>query len=186
VIGQLNATYIVAEGPDGMYLIDQHAAHERILYEQMLAQYAEQRLPVQPLLEPLLLDLSPEQAAVVAEELDTLSALGVAIEPFGGVSYLVRAIPAILSKDEPQSALIEIIDGLFQNTDVTDSRREAALITAICKRAAIKAGQTLSIPEMQEMVRKLESCHSPRTCPHGRPTMIYLSADALARHFGRI
>jgi DNA mismatch repair protein MutL len=185
VVGQLNASYIVAEGPDGLYLIDQHAAHERVLYEQMLAQHASDGLPVQSLLEPLVLDLSPEQAAVVAEDLGLLNALGVAIEPFGGASYLVRSVPAVLSGDDPQGSLTDIVDGLMQNTDMAGASREARLITGICKRAAIKAGQIMSTSEMQELVRTLESCRSPRTCPHGRPTMIYMSADELARQFGR-
>jgi DNA mismatch repair protein MutL len=186
VVGQLGATYIVAEGPDGMYLIDQHAAHERVLYEGVLAAHAGGRLAVQPLLEPVVLDLSPEQAAVVAEELQTLNDLGVAIEPFGGHSYLVRSVPAVLNTQNPQSALVEIVDGLARGEDVVEGTREARLVTLICKRAAIKAGQTLSMAEMQEMVRQLEGCHSPRTCPHGRPTMIYLSAAELARQFGRV
>jgi DNA mismatch repair protein MutL len=186
VIGQVNASYVVAEGPDGMYLIDQHAAHERVLYEQMLAQHTEDRLPIQPLLEPLVLDLSPEQAAVVAEEIDVLNACGVTIEPFGGATYLVRSVPAILGKDEPRRALTEIVDGLMQNTDTAEASREASLITKICKLAAVKAGQPMSTPEMRELVRRLEACRSPRTCPHGRPTMIYLSAADLARQFGRL
>jgi DNA mismatch repair protein MutL len=186
VIGQVNASYIVAEGPDGLYLIDQHAAHERVLYEQMLAQHARDGLPVQALLEPLVLDLSPEQAAVVAEEIETLNTLGVTIEAFGGAAYLLRSVPAVLAGDEPQSALVEIVDGLLRNTDAAQASREAALITGICKRAAIKAGQPMSAPEMQELVRRLEACRSPRTCPHGRPTMVYLSAADLARQFGRL
>ncbi len=185
VVGQLGATYIIAEGPDGMYLIDQHAAHERILYEQMLAEHAGNRLAVQPLLEPLLLDLSPEQAAVAAEELETLNQLGVDIEPFGGSSYLVRAVPALLNKDNPGAALVEIIDGLAAHTDLVDATHEARLVTLICKRAAIKGNTPLNLAEMQELVRRLEACRSPRTCPHGRPTMIYLSNSDLARQFGR-
>ncbi len=185
VVGQLGATYIIAEGPDGMYLIDQHAAHERILYEQMLAEHAGNRLVVQPLLEPLLLDLSPEQAAVAAEELETLNQLGVDIEPFGGSSYLVRAVPALLSKDNPGAALVEIIDGLAAHTDLVEATHEARLVTLICKRAAIKGNTPMNLAEMQELVRRLEACRSPRTCPHGRPTMIYLSNSDLARQFGR-
>jgi len=186
VVGQLGATYVVCEGPDGMYLIDQHAAHERVLYEQFLAERAAQKLPIQPLLEPLVLDLNPEQAAVVADELATLGEMGIAIEPFGGSSYLVRSIPAILSKDNPQSALVEIIDGLAQGDDVVGSSHEAALVTLICKRAAVKGGHVMSTVEMQELVRRLEACRAPRTCPHGRPTMIHLSATELARQFGRM
>jgi DNA mismatch repair protein MutL len=185
VVGQLAATYIIAEGPDGMYLIDQHAAHERVLYEQMLAESAGHRLAVQPLLEPLLLDLSPEQAAVIAEELDTLNELGVAVEPFGGGSYLVRSIPALLSRDDPHAALTEIVDGLARQVDLVDTTREARLVTLICKRAAIKGGAPLGLPEMRELVQRLEACRSPRTCPHGRPTMVYMSAAELARQFAR-
>ena len=185
VVGQLGATYIIAEGPDGMYLIDQHAAHERILYEQLLAEHAGNRLAVQPLLEPLLLDLSPEQAAVAAEELETLNQLGVDIEPFGGSSYLVRAVPALLSKDNPGAALVEIIDGLAAHTDLVEATHEAHLVTLICKRAAIKGNTPMNLAEMQELVRRLEACRSPRTCPHGRPTMIHLSHSDLARQFGR-
>ncbi len=186
VVGQLGATYVICEGPDGMYLIDQHAAHERVLYEQFLAERAGQKLAVQRLLEPLVLDLSPEQAAVAIESLGTLNELGIAIEPFGGSSYLVRSLPAILSKENPQSALAEIIDGLAHADDVVGNTHEAALITLICKRAAIKGGQVLSQAEMQQLVQRLEACRSPRTCPHGRPTMIHLSAVELARQFGRM
>ena len=185
VVGQLAAAYIIAEGPDGMYLIDQHAAHERVLYEQMLAEHASHRLAVQPLLEPLVLDLSPEQAAVAAEELAALNDLGVGIEPFGGASYLVRSIPAILSRENPAAALTEIVDGLARQVDVVESAAEARLITLICKRAAIKAGAPLTLAEMQELVRRLEACRSPRTCPHGRPTMLHMTTADLARQFGR-
>jgi len=186
VVGQLGATYVICEGPDGLYLIDQHAAHERVLYEQFLAERAAQKLAIQPLLEPLVLDLSPEQAAVAAEELGTLAELGITIEPFGGSSYLVRSLPAILSKDTPQAAVIEIVDGLAQADDVVGATHEAALITLICKRAAVKGGQVMSLAEMQELIRRLETCRSPRTCPHGRPTMIHVSATELARMFGRV
>ena len=186
VLGQLGATYIVAEGPDGMYLVDQHAAHERVLYEQLLSQRAGGALAVQSLLEPQLVDLSPEQAAAVSDDLGTLNDLGVAIEPFGGASYLVRSMPAILSRDDPQSALVEIFDGLASGRDPVGSSEENRLITLICKRAAVKGGQVLGLTEMQELVRQLEGCDAPRTCPHGRPTMIHLSAAQLAHQFGRI
>ncbi len=185
VVGQLAATYILAEGPDGLYLIDQHAAHERVLYEEMMAQYAANRLAVQPLLEPLLLDLSPEQAAVVAEELEALNQLGVGIEPFGGSSYLVRTLPAVLGREDPAAALREIIDSLAQQDDLVEATHEARLVTLICKRAAVKGNTPLSMPEMQELVRRLEGCRSPRTCPHGRPTMLHMSSAELARQFGR-
>ncbi len=187
VVGQLAATYIVAEGPDGMYLIDQHAAHERVLFEQMLADHAGRGVASQPLLEPLVLDLTSDQVAVAAEELTVLSEMGLVLEPFGGSSYLLRSVPAILaSSGQPERAVVEILDGLAQRDNVVDASHEARTITAICKRAAVKGNTPMSLPEMQELVRRLEACRSPRSCPHGRPTMVYMSAVELARQFDRI
>ena len=185
VVGQLGATYIVAEGPEGMYLIDQHAAHERILYEKLMAEMAKAAVSSQGLLEPLTLELSPSQAAIVEEHLEMLRGVGFEIEPFGGETYLVRAVPAVLSGDDPRQALLEIIEGLGEGEDRLAQEREERMVRLICKRAAIKAGQTLSRQEMRELVRQLEQTTSPRTCPHGRPTMIHLSAEQLAREFGR-
>ena len=153
-----------------MYLIDQHAAHERMLYEQLWRSHASQKLEVQPLLEPVVLDLNPEQAAVAAEALEALNDLGIGMEPFGGSSYLLRSLPAILGKDNPQETLAEIVDGLAQPDDVVATTHEAALVTLICKRAAIKGGQVLSLAEMQQLVQRLEAAAHPapaRTA--GRP-----------------
>ena len=111
---------------------------------------------MQRLLTPLALEMSPEQAEVVGQELTTLRELGVDIEPFGGNAYLLRAVPAILRRDDPQKALGEILDGLVDRKDTVDGTREAELITLICKRAAVKGGHLLSLLEMQEMVRQLE------------------------------
>jgi DNA mismatch repair protein MutL len=185
VLGQMGATYIVAEGPDGMYLVDQHAAHERILYEQFMAQHAASGLSVQTLLEPLILEVGPQQEPVVAGSLDVLNEWGLGIEPFGVGAYLVRSIPAVLSGQDVQGAVAEILDTLTETADPLAANREAALVTAICKRAAVKGGQPLSLTEMQEMVRQLEACRTPRTCPHGRPTMLFLSAADLAGRFER-
>jgi DNA mismatch repair protein MutL len=185
VLGQMGATYIVAEGPDGMYLIDQHAAHERILYEQLMAQRAGNGLAVQALLEPLVMQISPQQEPIIAEALNALNEWGIGIEPFGPGSYIVRRIPAILGRSDPQTAIAELLDDLALETNPLDAGREAALVTMICKRAAIKGGHPLAMAEMQELVHQLEACHSPRTCPHGRPTMLYLSAADLAGRFER-
>ncbi|MDH7485377.1 MAG: DNA mismatch repair endonuclease MutL [Anaerolineae bacterium] len=185
LVGQLGATYIIAEGPEGMYLIDQHAAHERILYEKLMAEKATASVSSQGLLEPLPLELTPLQAALVEEYLELLRGVGFQIEPFGGETYLVRGVPALLAVGDPRQALVEIIEGLSQDEELLAQEREEELVRLICKQAAIKAGQTLSVQEMQELVRQLERTASPRTCPHGRPTMIHLSAEQLAREFGR-
>lgn len=185
VVGQIGASYIVAEGPDGMYLIDQHAAHERILYEQLMEQRERGEIPVQALLEPLSITLPPVLAAAASEALDDLRKLGFDLEPFGQNAFLLRSVPAILSEHEPRRALEDVLESLESERHSVAQAQEEALIRVVCKRAAIKAGQALSMAEMQEMIRQLEACRSPRTCPHGRPTMIHISAEQLARGFGR-
>ncbi len=185
VVGQVAQTYIVAEGPDGLYLVDQHAAHERVLYEQIQAERASAQVSSQQLLEPVTLELTPAQAAILDAEADTLAQVGFAIEPFGGTTYRLRAVPQILLKADPATALADILAELAEGAIPLSRQSDERLIVTVCKRAAIKAGQTLSMQEMQELIHHLERCSAPRTCPHGRPTMIHLSAAQLAREFGR-
>ncbi|MGD8902484.1 MAG: DNA mismatch repair endonuclease MutL [Anaerolineae bacterium] len=185
VVGQVGQTYVVAEGPQGMYLIDQHAAHERVLYEQIMAEQEAQAVASQTLLEPLPLDLDPALAGLLSEHLPALNEAGFSIEPFGGTSYLVRAVPTILVVSDVRAALVDILEILRQGDDPLASQAEERLIAAVCKRAAIKAGQTLTTEEMQQLVRQLEQCESPRTCPHGRPTVLHFSVDQLEKEFGR-
>ena len=186
VVGQVGAMYIITEGPEGMYLIDQHAAHERILYEKFMAERAHEQVARQQLLEPLTLHVGTAVAGLVAQYLDELRLVGFDVEPFGSETFLVRAVPSILAGQEPLRALEEMASALADRRNLAHEAREARLVKMICKRAAIKAGQLLSDLEMQELVRQLEACQSPRTCPHGRPTMIQLAATELEKAFGRV
>ena len=189
VVGQIGSTYIVAEGPEGMFLIDQHAAHERILYEKYLAQRygtVGGAVPKQALLEPLPLHVGSRLAGLVAAHLIELQHLGFEVEPFGGDTFLVRAAPAALAGEDPLRVLEEIASSLAERRNQVGEELEDALVKMVCKRAAIKAGQVLSDIEMRELVRQLEECQSPRTCPHGRPTVIQLAATELEKAFGRI
>jgi DNA mismatch repair protein MutL len=185
VLGQLAQTYVIAEGPDGLYLVDQHAAHERVLYEQLERQRAEAAVPAQQLLQPALLELTPAQAAVLDAEAAVLAQLGFEIEPFGGCTYRLRAVPEILRPSDPAIALNDILAELAEGAVPLERRSEERVITTVCKRAAIKAGLPLAMREMQQLIHDLEQCQAPRTCPHGRPTMLHLSAAQLAREFGR-
>jgi DNA mismatch repair protein MutL len=124
-------------------------------------------------------------AGVLAEHLPMLNHTGFALEPFGGTSYLVRAVPSILVVPDVRAALVDILELLRQGDDPLAAQVEKRLIAVVCKRAAIKAGQTLSQDEMQHLVRQLEQCESPRTCPHGRPTVLHFSVDQLEKEFGR-
>lgn len=186
VVGQVGATYIVAEGPSGLFLIDQHAAHERILYEQFAAAYAAQEVAAQELLEPVTVELLPEQMALAEASLETLRTVGFRVELFGRTTVRVRAIPALVSGDDPAQALLAALGEIECGEMPTGATAEQALIARVCKQAAVKAGQVLSYAEMEGVIRQLELCESPRTCPHGRPTMLHLSAEELARQFGRL
>jgi DNA mismatch repair protein MutL len=189
VLGQVTQTYIIAEGPEGLYLIDQHAAHERVLYERLMAEQSKMAVTSQALLEPLTIELPFQTEGIGGESLECLSQLGFDIEPFGGDTYLVRAVPTMLARGDIIEAIIEIVDGLTEGGTVgtgeeAASTAERALISLIC-HSAVRAGKTLSMEEMRDLIRQLEQTAMPRTCPHGRPTMIHLSAAQLAREFGR-
>jgi len=182
VIGQFGSVYVIAEGPDGMYMIDQHAAHERVLYEQFCLARASRRPEVQGLLEPVSLDLAPRLRSLVAEEGEALTGHGFEIEPFGEGSLILRSLPAPLARGDVREAVERFLESLLSEEE--GDRRDRVAMSLAC-HGAIRAGKTLTLDEMRELVRQLEASGSPHTCPHGRPTMVHMSAEALARGFGR-
>jgi len=184
LIGQIASSYLVAEGPDGLYLIDQHAAHERVLFEKFTIRQ-EGPISSQTLLQPVSVDLNPAAARLLNEQLPFLNKFGFRVEVFGPSAFLVRAIPSILSGSDPTAALRVLVEDFEEDERPLQTELETKMIARICKRAAVKAGQVLSIDEQKALLADLESCQSPRTCPHGRPTMIHLSVDLLERQFGR-
>jgi DNA mismatch repair protein MutL len=185
IIGQIAQSYIVAESADGMYLIDQHAAHERITYERLMAQRGAGAVESQELLMPQVVDLPPTAHDLLLAAANRLAEWGFVVEPFGR-SLRVRAIPAVLYPGDLTTALLEIADHLSGRGGATPHDwREAMLITLSC-HTSVRAGQTLSFDEMRGLVMQLEQCESPRTCPHGRPTMILLTTTQIERQFGRI
>lgn len=184
VMGQIFSTYIICEGPDGLYLVDQHAAHERVLYEKWMTE-RETSTATQELLEPLPLELAAMHWAVYETERDNLERAGFRLEPFGGQTILVRAIPALLRNKEPRKTFLEILDMTDEGGNPIQAAAEARLIMSICKGAAIKGGQVMSLEEMRALIRDLENTTAPRTCPHGRPTMILMNTAMLEREFGR-
>jgi DNA mismatch repair protein MutL len=184
VLGQLANTYIIAEGPEGLYLIDQHAAHERILYDQITTQWIQKEVEVQGLLQPINIELSPREEETLRASKESLAEFGFTIEHFGDKSYLIRAIPALMAR----ANIIEIITALldsFVNKE-SPSHWEEKIAQSLACHGAIRAGQQLSNEEMQELIKQLEQTKQPRACPHGRPTMIHLSSHQLEREFGRI
>jgi DNA mismatch repair protein MutL len=188
LVGQIASTYLVAEGPDGLYLIDQHAAHERVLFEKMMAQQngtAPTGIPAQSLLQPVTVVLPPASARILSDQLPFLKRSGFEVEEFGSNTFLVRAIPVLLAGSEPSSALRVLVEDFEEDETPLKTQADARLVARICKRAAVKAGRVLTIDEQKALLDDLEACNQPRTCPHGRPTMIHLSVDLLERQFGR-
>ncbi len=182
VVGQVLNVYIVAEGPDGLYLIDQHAAHERIRYDKVMKQREQRRPEVQGLLEPVTFEVSPRQDAILITGLAQLMEFGYALETFGDRTYIARTVPAMVAKEDWVKILKELLDTLAGEEK---SRWEERIVASIACHGAVKRGQVLSDEEMRALVRQLEQTANPHTCPHGRPTVIRLSAAQLEREFGR-
>jgi DNA mismatch repair protein MutL len=184
ILGQLANTYIIAEGPDGLYLIDQHAAHERILYDRILAQWSQKEVEVQGLLQPITIEFSPREEETMRASEEALAEFGFTIEPFGDRSYLIRAIPAIVAG----ANVIEIVSALLDSLASSESLNpwQERIAQSLACHGAIRAGQQLSNEEMKELTKQLEQTKQPRACPHGRPTMIHLSAHRLEKEFGRV
>ena len=184
VLGQIANTYIIAEGPDGLYLIDQHAAHERILYDRISAQWAQKEVEVQGLLQPITIELSPREEETLRTSEEFLTEFGFTIEPFGNRSYVIRAIPALMAR----ANIIEVMTALLDNLASREGPNpwEEKIAQSLACHGAIRGGQQLSHEEMRELIKQLEQTKQPRACPHGRPTMIHLSSRQLEKEFGRI
>jgi DNA mismatch repair protein MutL len=188
VLGQVSQSYIITEGPDGVYMVDQHAAHERIILEEMVAEWRARGVSSQLLLEPQAVELAATEREAVEDHLEQLRGIGFEIDPFGGDAMLVRAVPATLSAQaHPQSLrelLLELVGADSEAASHGETWEEHALANVACK-AAIKAGQPLSPEEQREMIRQLEQVDAHQSCCHGRPTMVHLSLAALEREFDR-
>ncbi len=187
-LGQIGLTYIVAEDGAGLYLIDQHSAHERVVYEQLLQQAISGEggsgAVAQLLLTPETLDLNGAQTAWLQEHGQALTRFGFQLEPFGGRTWLLRAVPRTVAARGRARALGELIDGLIER-EYGDGPLDDQARWAVACHSAVRAGDRLAPEEMAALIAQLERCDMRRTCPHGRPTMIHLSHSQLEREFGR-
>ncbi len=185
VVGQVSETYIVAEAPDGLYLVDQHAAHERVVFEKLMREQGTQPVERQQLLLPVTVDVPPAVATLLLGHTEDLETWGFDVEAFGDGTLRVRAVPHGLREGQIAAALYELADHLDDTSGATpDDWREKMLTTIAC-HSAVRAGQTLAHEEMRQLLQQLERCAFPRTCPHGRPTVLLLSQAQLERQFGR-
>lgn len=186
IIGVLNNLYVLMEGKEGLVLMDQHAAHERVMFEKMRAAMERDGVPTQRLLMPLTLQVSPREADLLSRNLDALSRLGIDAQPFGPNLFKIDALPTFLKTDDPLAWLNQVIDELSALTSKSSSLRlgEDMIATTAC-RHAVKANDVLSVPELRALLHDMFQCEMPYCCPHGRPTLIQISYPELERKFGR-
>jgi DNA mismatch repair protein MutL len=186
ILGVINQLYVIAESPEGMVLIDQHAAHERVLFEKMLKQLATDTAPSQKLLLPVTLELDARDAVFLRGNLATLHKLGIGLNEFGDKTFLVDALPPYFPLANLPQIFRNILDELRQTGEQIHARRltEDKIATAVC-RHAVKARDLLKGEELRALLEQLHHCDLPYTCPHGRPTMIQISYAELEKKFGR-
>jgi len=186
VIGQMHGTYIIAENETGLYLIDQHAAHERINYEYYYRKFGQPEQASQELLVPITLEFTPAEAEMLRERSALFEKIGVMFEPFGGNTFIVRALPEWMPRGSESELLKEIVDWVLSERalDVAKLREKTAIMTA-CK-ASLKANDHLSASEIESLLRRLAQCSNPFTCPHGRPIIVSFSVYELEKMFKRV
>ena len=186
-IGQMHGTYIVAQNEEGLFLIDQHAAHERINYEYYYEKFGKPAEASQELLVPISLEFTPSESEQLKDKLALLEQAGVYMEPFGGNAYLVRAYPHWFPSGDERALVEEMTEWLLAERKGIDlgKLREKAAIMCSCK-ASIKANQSLSTMEMEGLLDRLGACRNPYTCPHGRPIVISFSTYELEKMFKRV
>ena len=185
IIGQVHFTYIIAEDSESMYIIDQHAAHERIYYEKYQRAYKEAGIQCQSLIAPIVINLSPSEKIMVMDNTSIFENLGYILEDFGGGAIALRAVPVIFGNPDPKELFQEVISSFEGGEKELPHTIDKVLYTMACK-SAVKAGDKLSLKEMSELINTLRLCDSPFTCPHGRPTIIKMSETDLEKKFKRI
>ena len=186
LVGVIGRLYVVLESDRGLVLMDQHAAHERILYEQMLRRLEQGDAPSQRLLLPETVELSTRDAQLLREHLPTLGRIGVGLSEFGERTFLLDALPPFVKAADPRRFVLELVDELVAAGEGVNPARlgEQTVAKTVC-RHAVKANDPLTVPELENLVNDLRDCAMPYTCPHGRPTLIEMNYRELEKKFGR-
>jgi len=188
VKGQVMNTYIVAESGQGLVIVDQHAAHERIVYEDLKRRHERSAAQAQYLAVPETVDLKFAEADLLSTLLEDLERLGLVVEPFGGTTFIVKSLPAVVDQKDPGGFLLEILDNLSEKSGGSGLKQnflDELLILTAC-HSAIRAGQPLAEQQMNRLVQDLMQCENPLTCPHGRPTILKWTSSDMEKMFKRI
>ena len=185
LIGKLHNTYVIAQDEEGMLLVDQHAAHERVMYEKLLNDFKNDSIKVQELISPLMIEANPNEKLIIEGNIELLKSLGIMIEHFGKSTFVIRALPNILQKQQTPALINDIIDELNNDELKKITKiKEERIAMAACKSAA-KAHDVLEFPQIYKILDELFACENPNTCPHGRPTMIHFPLYELEKKFKR-
>jgi len=186
ILGVIHKLYVLMESAEGLVLMDQHAAHERVLYEQLRRAMEQEGVPSQRLLIPLNWQVSPRDFDLLNRHIETLHKLGIEAGPFGSNSFKIDALPSFLKSDDPLALLGQLVDELSAASSKTSSLRlgEDMIATTVC-RHAVKANDHLREPELRKLLEDLFNCEMPYCCPHGRPTLIQITLPELEKKFGR-
>lgn len=186
LLGVLGKLYVLLESAEGLVLMDQHAAHERVLFEEMKRRMETEDVPSQQLLTPIMVELTPRDFDLIEKNLEVINKLGLSAEPFGGTTLKIDSLPTFLKSDDPETFLQEVIDEIRASSDRMSKLRlgEDMIATTVC-RHAVKANDLLHDRELQKLLEDLLECDMPYCCPHGRPTLIQISYGELEKKFGR-
>ena len=184
LLGQIHKTFFVAETVGGVLFIDQHAAHERVLYEEFMEQFLSHSVDVQQLLQPEIIECSPLDTMLIMNNKQEINQLGFKLESFGNNVFQLKTIPSIFGRTQPKEILLEII-ATIQDGKSTISQLKEVIITRMACRAAVMAGEELSVYQMQQIINSLAMKKLPFTCPHGRPTIIKTDVVELEKKFKR-
>jgi DNA mismatch repair protein MutL len=186
-LAQYRDSYIVAQDPDGLVLVDQHAAHERVLFEEYLRQAEDDRVEVQRLMFPVSLELAPQEATLLAEEIEEFRRLGFAVQPFGASTFRVDGVPAVVGGLDPEACLRELLGQASETRSARSGVEQLRLrlVTSAACQAAIKINHPLTTEGMGRLLGDLARTANPTTCPHGRPVLFRISLEEIERGFRR-
>lgn len=186
IIGQLFDTYWLIEFEDKFYMMDQHAAHEKVLYERFMKRLESSQMDSQMIMPPVILSVNMREEQVLKENIDIFKNLGYEIESFGGNEYKVTGIPSNLPKMDYKQLLIDMLDGLVEDGSKATAQIITERIATMSCKAAVKGNNRLSMQEAEELMHELMEADNPYNCPHGRPTLIMMTKYEIERKFKRI
>jgi DNA mismatch repair protein MutL len=184
ILGQIHKTFFVAETEGGLILIDQHVVQERVLYEKFMDQLMNKKVAVQELLQGEVMEFSPAEKIYLIDNLERLQTLGFFLEEFGGNSFVLKTVPSLFGRLQPKDLLHSVLDKLKEGKSKLEEIQEE-IITRMACRASVKAGDTMTIPEIQKLLEELSNCKLPYTCPHGRAVLIKVPVEELEKKFKR-